>query len=413
MFTKEQLAKWRNEGFVFDDFYDQAAIEEVAPQVGNSAKNILGYMWCNAKGRTFPNGFLTYGEESLSAIFMFTEKVKNRTCIIDVININTNKAIFRKRFKISAVRLQAKFNIEDFFQDCNEPITNFRIRVVVDTEQYVRTSSEPLVANHEHLKICFVILIPKIMKKFKWTTSVELQEEWFTHQANNYPWESKPRLSFFSFKDWALSFNRIQELYKNNKDVWKSANSIASLKNEIRKMVKDGYAVMPTRLNKLASFGPPFGDGTLVEHSIFPEELDHKRTKIRVPLFDKYYFSSFEHREGKLSPELDDFYGAIANCSIRFTACGILEYVDDQTIMVTITELGVYIRDGFDFVGSQSLGYWSYKEGAVTTNMLSNGSYVGISNGNYRSYRSVTGMGQDFYTYSAILKSTPNFKFAL
>jgi hypothetical protein len=28
MFTKQQLAKWRNEGFVFPEFYDEVAVDE-------------------------------------------------------------------------------------------------------------------------------------------------------------------------------------------------------------------------------------------------------------------------------------------------------------------------------------------------------------------------------------------------
>ena len=41
MFTKQQLAKWRNEGFVFPEFYDEVAVDEKKKEEKfNEVKNI-------------------------------------------------------------------------------------------------------------------------------------------------------------------------------------------------------------------------------------------------------------------------------------------------------------------------------------------------------------------------------------
>ena len=73
-------------------------------------------------------------------------------------------------------------------------------------------------------------------------------------------------------------------------------------------------------------------DSKLVNHTITPKELKNEPIKtatIKVPLFEKYYFSGFVYEEGKLG-SLDDFFGSIANCNGRFTAKGTLDYTDEK-----------------------------------------------------------------------------------
>jgi hypothetical protein len=211
---------------------------------------------------------------------------------------------------------------------------------------------------------------------------------------------------------WALKLKRFKEVFDKNFNKWKTADSINSLRNEVAKMLKDGYATLPTSSNKITDFGSSVRDGRLVDHIIKPEELNQSVT-MKIPVFDKYYFSSFVYEESKLFPDFDDFYGAIANCSVRFTAVGRLKYINDKKVVATITELGVYIRDAFDFVGKQRLGYWSYNEGKLTNNALSNDSFIAVNNEAYRDYRRDTGMGQDCYRYSELLVYKPNYTFDL
>ena len=168
--------------------------------------------------------------------------------------------------------------------------------------------------------------------------------------------------------------------------------------------------VYPTSKNKITKFGlENIANATLVNHYCYPEELGKKETTIIILLLDKYYFTSAKYEE---DGDLDDFYGSIANCSIRFTAKGPMEYKGINNIELTITKIGIYVRDGFDYVGNQPLGYWSLKNKKVSTNILL-GDSRSINNESYRDYRKDSGMGQDFYRYSNMYMYDTNFKFKL
>ncbi|OYQ33267.1 hypothetical protein CHU92_12805 [Flavobacterium cyanobacteriorum] len=413
MFTKEQLAKWESEGFYFDDAVKSYAVDKSKEDVTESkTQNILGYMWCNKTGKSFSKGVLPFGEETIGAIFTFSKFVINKTCSISIINLETKKVVIKNRFIIKSSRVLANFKISEIFLGCENNIDKFRIDINVINETYVSSSKDLLIRDQEILKVHYVILIPLIMKTKKWVIATKSQEDWFLHKGTKYPWESNPRLNYYRFKDWALTFKRFQERYDEKKNVWKSEASINQLKKEISKMIKDGHAEKPRASKKITRFGTSITDGTLVEHKISPAELKEPIVA-EIPLFDKYYFTSYVYEESKLFAEIDDFYASIANCTVRFCAKGILEYVNENEIRATITELGIYIRDGFDFVGSQSLGFWSYKEMNVSNSILSNGSYIGINNEDYKKYRADTGMGQDFYTYSTIMITYPDFNFTL
>jgi hypothetical protein len=164
--------------------------------------------------------------------------------------------------------------------------------------------------------------------------------EWFQNLGNNYPWESKPQLNYFSMK-WALGFKKFKDNFDDNFDKWKADESIAQLKKEIEKMLLDGYAKKPNSFNKITEFGPSLTDGQLVDKEFIPEET-RKLTIKKVPLFDKYYYTNFKYKES-IKNEVNDFFGAIANCNIRFAAKGYLEFIDQETTKVIINELGVYI----------------------------------------------------------------------
>ena len=129
-----------------------------------------------------------------------------------------------------------------------------------------------------------------------------------------------------------------------------------------------------------------------------------------MPLFEKFYFQSVEFDNG-FYPKVDNLTGAVGNCNIRFTAIGTLEYINDQKTIATITELGVYIRDSFDFVNDQPLGFWSKVDSDVTK--YGGKSYKYIENEDYRNYSKATGFGMNFYTYSTMKVLKPNYQFEL
>lgn len=265
------------------------------------------------------------------------------------------------------------------------------------------------------LKVHAVIYIPEIMKKLGWSYAFKSQEQWFYGDKNNYPWESEPGLGDF-FVGWALGFKRFKEHFEKNINAWKDPKVIDELKKQIPVMVADGHAVMPTKWNKRTAFG------TFDVNPVISVQRDHKEVKggkvmQRVPYFDKYCIKDKVYEES-IWNSLDDFFGAIANCNMRFVAKGYMEYMESplkflpDSIVVTITDIGVYLRDGFDYVGSQELGFWSMKDKKVSKNpfpLLDE--YRLIDNKSYRNYRDDANKGMDFYRYSNIYIYHPNYKF--
>jgi len=65
---------------------------------------------------------------------------------------------------------------------------------------------------------------------------------------------------------------------------------------------------------------------------------------------------------------------------------------------VEINQIGVYIRDSFDFNGNQFLGFWDDSDNSVSmTNPFSGTS---VSNSDFRTWRANHGAGGDFLIYS-------------
>ncbi len=70
---------------------------------------------------------------------------------------------------------------------------------------------------------------------------------------------------------------------------------------------------------------------------------------------------------------------------------------------VTISEVGVYIRDSYDFNGSQFLGFWDDKDNSVS--MINPLSGTSVSNDDFHSWRVKTGKGGDFLVFSDLLRT--------
>lgn len=410
--TSEKLAEFRAKGMLLDPKFDRLAVigDKKKEKLFNFDKNkyIIGYMWCDKDGNSLKNGCVTFNQKNIFSTFNFTENALKKNCDITIYSSDTNEEIIKKTIKITKIDELIELDLNKLFQKSNLLVNNFKIKVTVDKEKYSSTSNSEIIKNWEVLKIHYVIFIPEIMNKLKWYNAEKVQKEWFNNNGNNYPWESEPRLNFYDF-NWALEFDRFKKHFNKNFDTWKSEKSINSLKVEIHKMIKEKYVIKPNSTNTETTFGIFENDNKLVDIIIKPEELNYKETKCMVPLFDKFYFSSLKpFEESKLNAELDDLYGAIANTNIRIIASGFLKF-ENKKIFVYLKKIGFYIRDGFDFVGDQSLGNW-HKNG-VSTNIFKN---LSINNESYRNYRKDTGKGQDFYVYSTVKYfNVNNFKFEL
>lgn len=400
---KENTFYGKDGGKKFADYEEKK--EEKKEETSNFIKNAY---WSDKSGKKIK--CLLYSVKTVYVCVNLLKKAKGKkiNIVYKEYNAISNAELNRTtNYTIGNDDLQQfcpiTFTINDYTIEDEDDVSEYIFEIKIDDEKYVN--------NAEKLKVHAVIYIPEIMKSLGWNYAFKSQEDWFNGAKNNYPWQSTPKINDFTM-GWALSFERVKNTYNANLNKWKSEASLKSLVKEIEKMEKDGYAILPSIKNSVTHFGlPVINDSTLVNHIIKPKEMDSKETNVKIPLFDKYYFTSAIYEESKSNP-LDDFFGSIANCNIRFTAKGILTYISKTKTEVTINEIGIYFRDGFDYVGSQPLGFWSLRQKKVIKEITKSlGDYRLIDNDSYRNYRKDSGMGEDFYRYSNMYILKPNFKF--
>jgi hypothetical protein len=103
------------------------------------------------------------------------------------------------------------------------------------------------------------------------------------------------------------------------------------------------------------------------------------------------------------SSDLDDMSAALGNFAFRVAvAGGVTPIPRTQRFEVIIAEVGVYVRDSYDFNGDQFLGFWDDQDNAMS--MINPLSGTGVSNSDFRAWRDRNGKGGDFMVYSDVIK---------
>jgi Family of unknown function (DUF6402) len=74
-------------------------------------------------------------------------------------------------------------------------------------------------------------------------------------------------------------------------------------------------------------------------------------------------------------------------------------------LKVTITQVGVYVSDSYDFADHQALGCWNVCTNVVEKGFICPGS-ASVNNGDFRDWRAANGKGGDFTILSDVV-STP------
>lgn len=231
--------------------------------------------------------------------------------------------------------------------------------------------------------------IPKIMKHEGWGNAARLLDRWFDLPATTAPHYGPPDTTTIRMDAFALTYARVRAFYENDvlgARIWERPGSITELARVLRRQNKIYRS--PTRI--------PFGDlGSPPE----PQHHDH----IAVARFSDAFYT------------LDGFTAALGNCSMHVLAAGYIEPVPNSTRCAAIvTEVGVYIRDTFDFVNrrgpmgislDQPLGYWDdvvMIAGAARRNYPSSPSGAFVFNSTFQEWRRVHRRGGDYLVFSDI-----------
>ncbi len=245
--------------------------------------------------------------------------------------------------------------------------------------------------------------IPNVMKnKLNWPKSAEVMELWFSLPAKemsrdektgsvSYP-EQYINTTMFSL-DWLDQFERVRVAKS------KLLSSTILWSNAARNQVK----------NKVLA----------------QQEISIDNSSLSVENLHKYWqfqYSGVGYDFGVV----DDLYGSLGNFAIYAAISkGYIEQKKENKYLI-VTEIAIYMRDTFDFIGEQYLGHWN-KDGmginlvGGVMNKLdwewklagwnpSLGMMQSFGNENYRTYRDENGMGGDLLLFSDMQRVTVNEK---
>ena len=224
--------------------------------------------------------------------------------------------------------------------------------------------------------------IPRIMRSQGWVNGARLMETWFSRPPAIAPAYGPPETSIIRIDSWVLTYPRARQVYDKiiSGRIWENPAS----QKEIATMLR--------RKGLLKASCWAFGGGTA-----------------SVELQDPDYIN-FRVVDQSVVSGLNDLAAALANFVFRLLVSGTVEE-DKGTYKVRIMEVGIYVRDSYDFNGSQHLGFWNDSDNSVSSWNPLSGTAVG--NSDFTAWRTANGRGGDFLVFSDIKKTTlsPPFSF--
>ena len=204
-----------------------------------------------------------------------------------------------------------------------------------------------------------ITAIPGIMTANGWNNGAALQRIWFSNPAVG---PQRPDTTTIKMS-WVLGYPRAKRVYDKiiSEKLYVNAAAIAQIKK--------------THGSKKGRFG----DFTLPVPTLDSESIQFRPV-------------------GSLSDPLDDLYAALGKFTFKVVVKGCA-----TAGAIGITDIGIYVKDSFDFQGDQDLGYWN-----KATNYAGRNPFKGtlVSNSDYRAYAQKTGFGVDFLVFSDLVVIT-------
>ena len=221
-----------------------------------------------------------------------------------------------------------------------------------------------------------VTQVPGIMLANKWTKGAALMESWFARKIAIKPTYGLPDTTTITMS-WVLGFKRARAIYDKlmTDRIWRND----AAKREIRGMLKAKKLVLPN-----AGFRFNFGN------------LD-----LPAPQQDAVYINQRAMTE--MSSDSDDLNAALGRFVFNVVVAGEVSSVFPASYQVTVREVGVYVKDSYDFEGEQSLGYWDADDNSMS--MFNPFSGTSIDNAAFRAWRKANGMGGDFQVYTDVKRT--------
>lgn len=295
--------------------------------------------------------------------------------------------------------------------------------------QVIATSTTSPKSNTEgkKVKVCQFKLsdIPATMRKKGWTVASKLMERWFGNPA----WEmsldqKRDRFGTLDIQRtseqidtttvtmaWLLQVQfqraramRDQFIYgagaPNGTPLWRNQEALGFIAQRLR---RDGKFT-----NAIEQFGKGLSTPLLSHHCLLNERV-----------------------AGSLTDPLDDLYGALGFYAMRVAGAGYIEPLKDSKgkiikHRVHLEKVGLFVRDTYDFIGSQGLGLWNFNDVQKGTGYFNpdvkldqncnavdekdankavrreEERYFDVENADFQSYRTKFSKGGDFVIYSDV-----------
>jgi hypothetical protein len=286
-------------------------------------------------------------------------------------------------------------------------------------------------------KVCYVDVfkltdLPDIMDKKGWTVSSAIMRKWLNNAAYAMTLDEKKGLTDSRLypanlvdtstvkMSWALSFPRIKQEHDK---IFGGKGLLNSTPAEYQRP-----AARKELINRLFYAGKftnkPEAFGNLRDSVLnINEQYQFQIHPIGDWFFHTKTYGNAVLNETFLSdPDLDDMWGALADCLIKIAGEGTvtpkLKVVDTRLQCAVVAEyydvsvnsIGTYIRDTYDFNGDQYLGHWS-KVSAPYTRLYTVGAsrgdcpddFVEVNNERFRAHRDKAGKGGDLLIFSDVL----------
>lgn len=233
--------------------------------------------------------------------------------------------------------------------------TWLRIRDEVINERLDREEEE---LRHE-LDLDGLETIPDEMRWEKWKEGAILLETWFGRPPAIAPKYSAPVTDVIKM-DWVLTFDRAKSVYDAifSRKLWTSDKS----QEQMRSVLK------PNPSGQVQQFG----------------DLSQPPTAI-----DGQWINSLPVTNGFA---FDGLTAALGGFIFQVVIAGKLQWISAKEFWVTVEEVGVYVKDSFDFNGDQFLGVWGYRD-------------TPVNNSDFREWRAKNNAGGDFQVFSDIKRT--------
>jgi len=266
-------------------------------------------------------------------------------------------------------------------------------------------------------------------------------EKWFSLPSYIAPIYNNPPDTNTITMDWVLKFARAKNIYGEimRDKIW--ANDAA--KFELAKRLNKAGLLTSVRKSRVDPKIPCGGLLCTKPFDSFDKTFAQTQKPLRryfsikktfgdlskpVPKFEEEYINS---RQVKAETVLDDMTAALGDFQFRVVVAGSVSYIPEQDsilpvaeYLVTISEIGIYIVDSYDFNNrflNEYLGYWCYNKETdyYSVDLVPKFSsphlpYITINNcaevynSSFQKWRSENGRGGDFLVFSDLYK--PKFK---